>query len=56
MLETAILTICDPRGNWNYGWKLICDMAEIDPKFHPAPFKDRSIEGMLRPGEQEPPA
>jgi hypothetical protein len=41
-LRTAVQTICDPRGNWEYGWRLICQVAEVDPELHPAPFRKRS--------------
>ena len=35
-LQTAILTIADPNGNWDYGWQLICHLADMDPaKYKP---------------------
>lgn len=44
VLQTAVLTISDPCGNWNYGWKLICELAGLDPRAFIAPFRYRSEE------------
>ncbi len=44
LLRTAVQTICDPRGNWEYGWRLICQIAQVDPELHRAPFRKRSDE------------
>jgi hypothetical protein len=49
-LETAILTICDPRGNWAYGWALLCQLVGLDPEIHPAPFRPRSDEDLRQVG------
>jgi hypothetical protein len=56
-LETAIHTIADPLGNWEYGWKLICELAQVDPKRFPAPFRrrtDADIEAALEARRQQP--
>jgi hypothetical protein len=31
ILRTAIGTLADPRGNWAYGWRVLCEMANIPP-------------------------
>ena len=41
-LETAIQTIADPLGNWEYGWKMICELAQMDPAKFSAPFRPRT--------------
>lgn len=52
-LRTAVQTICDPRGNWEYGWKLICLVSEVDPELHPAPFRKRSDEELQHLADPE---
>jgi len=47
-LETAILTLADPQGNWDYAWKLICELAEMDPAAHEPHFADTELRAMLR--------
>ena len=32
LLKAAIGTLADPRGNWVYGWRLLCEMVELDPE------------------------
>ncbi len=44
ILQNAILSIVDPRGNWEYGWKEICELVGIDPAQCPAPFRQRDLE------------
>lgn len=48
LLQTAILTICDPRGNWDYGWRMLCECAGLDPKQLQPPFRARSDEEMAQ--------
>ena len=43
-LQSAILTISDPRGNWQFGWEMICLMAGLNPAEHRAPFRERTEE------------
>jgi hypothetical protein len=43
-LRTAIMTISDPRGNWEHGWRMLCELAETSPEAHLAPFRKRSDE------------
>jgi hypothetical protein len=38
-LKTAIITMADPKGNWAFGWKMLCELAALDPAQFPAPFK-----------------
>lgn len=49
-LQVGILTICDPRGNWKYGWEVICRVAGLDPEKHPAPFRIRTEEDLRELG------
>lgn len=53
LLRTAILTINDPRGNWDYGWHMICQLAELDPLNFSAPFRNRSIGELMDLNESE---
>jgi hypothetical protein len=46
LLRSAILCISDPRGNWDYGWRLICQFAEMNPSDFPAPFRNRTATDM----------
>lgn len=50
LLQTALLTICDPRGNWDYGWRMLCEAAGMDPKQFQPPFRLRSEEEMAQLG------
>jgi CheY-like chemotaxis protein len=50
LLQAALLTISDPRGNWQYGWELICGLARMHPLAFPAPFRHRTDEEMRRAG------
>jgi hypothetical protein len=43
VLQTAISTMADPRGNWDYGWKLLCELAELDPKQMTPHFKTPEV-------------
>lgn len=49
-LQTAILTICDPRGNWKYGWEMICGMAGVNPERHTPPFRTRTEDDLREMG------
>ena len=37
-LVVAMTTISDPCRNWAYGWKILCELADIDPAKMPAHF------------------
>ena len=58
LLQTAILTICDPRGNWEYGWRMLCESAGMDPKQFQPPFRVRSDDELAQmaqsPNEPRP--
>lgn len=45
-LQAAILTVCDTRGNWQYGWAEICRLAGLDQTRCAAPFKARTEEDL----------
>jgi hypothetical protein len=47
-LRTAILTICDPGANWDYGWNMICELAGLEPTKCRPPFKHRAIEEVIK--------
>ena len=47
-LRTAILTICDPGANWEYGWNLICELAGVEAAKCRPPFKQRDVEDIIR--------
>jgi hypothetical protein len=48
-LEAIIMTLGDPRGNWDFAWASLCRLAEMDPQrfrphFAPHPvFNDGKI-------------
>jgi hypothetical protein len=48
LLKTAVATIADPVGNWSYGWEIICNLADLNHKNYPPPFRHRSEEELLR--------
>lgn len=48
VLQTAIVTMADPVGNWNYGWEILCNLAGVNHKDFPPPFRHRSEEELLR--------
>ena len=56
ILITALETINDPRGNWEYGWELLCQLAQLDPQIYKPPFRTRTDEELRRRGEGEPQA
>jgi len=43
-LRAALQTLADPKGNWSYGWKVLCEMAEIDSKTFLPPFKQHPLQ------------
>jgi hypothetical protein len=47
-LQIAIRTISEPRGNWAHGWKMICELAGLDPEQHQPPFRKRTDEDLLQ--------
>jgi hypothetical protein len=38
-LQVIIMTLADPKGNWNYAWMCLCKMADFEPQKHQPPFK-----------------
>jgi hypothetical protein len=35
-LVVALVTMSDRPGHWEYGWKILCELAGVDPeKFRP---------------------
>ncbi len=42
-LHAVIQTLSDPRGNWEYGWKMLCELAGVDPDKHVPPFKQQPL-------------
>lgn len=54
-LQTAILTVCDPRGNWHHGWSIICHLANMDPANHPPPFQRRTEADLTELGREDAP-
>jgi len=50
ILTTAVLTISDPRGNWEHGWRTICQLIGLDAEHHRAQFRKRSDEELRHLG------
>ena len=42
-LQSIIITLADPVGNWPFAWKRLCEMAELDPNQRPPHFKPHPI-------------
>jgi hypothetical protein len=38
-LQSIIVTLADPVGNWPFAWKLLCEMAGLGPNQCPPHFK-----------------
>ena len=38
-LQSIIITLADPVGNWPFAWKRLCEMAELDPEQRAPDFK-----------------
>jgi hypothetical protein len=46
-LQAAIQTLADPKGNWSYGWKILCELAGVDQRTFLPPFRENL------PGQQQ---
>ena len=44
LLKIATAMIADPIGDWDRGWLIICNLAQVNPKNYPAPFRKRTAE------------
>jgi hypothetical protein len=44
LLKTIVMTLADPRGNWQFGWETLCKMADMDPEKYRAHFAAHPIE------------
>ena len=54
-LQVIVLTLADPKGNWNYAWQRLCDAAGMDsnkykPPFKTHPFPESQSEPRTEPG------
>jgi len=47
-LQTAIRTLADPNGNWDYGWQLICNFAGMDPAAYKPHFANTELRTLLQ--------
>ena len=52
-LQTAIMTLADPKGNWDYAWQLICELADLDPAAHKPHFAETEFRASLRKANQD---
>lgn len=50
-LRAAIQTLADPRGNWSYGWKILCELAELDQRSFLPPFRQNTPEQKDKPDD-----
>jgi len=53
-LQTAIMTLADPHGNWDYAWQLICELAEMDPEAYKPHLAETEFRTELRKAGQAP--
>jgi hypothetical protein len=44
LIQTAIISIADPHGNWRMGWEMLCELAGVDPNQHRPPFKPHPLD------------
>jgi hypothetical protein len=44
IIQTIILTLSDPNGNWDYAWRQLCKLADADPERHKPPFKNHPLD------------
>jgi hypothetical protein len=44
LLQTIVLTLADPKGNWRFAWDSLCKMAEIETDRYQAPFKTHPLD------------
>jgi len=44
LLKIATAMIADPIGDWDNGWLIICNLAQVNPKAYPAPFRQKTAE------------
>jgi hypothetical protein len=47
-LQTIVKTLADPKGNWQFGWEVLCKMANMDPEKYRAHFEAHPIEPRAR--------
>ena len=52
-LQTAIMTLADPKGNWDYAWQIICELAELNPASHRPHFAETELRAALREANRE---
>ncbi len=55
-LQVIILTLADPKGNWNYAWKRLCEFAGTDPAKYRPPFKPHPFPESQTDLPPQPPA
>jgi len=32
VLANIVMTLADPKGNWPFAWKQLCELADLDPE------------------------
>jgi hypothetical protein len=50
-LQSVILTLADPKGNWQFAWSLLCNLAELNPEAHRPHFKKHPLEKAKEDGK-----
>jgi hypothetical protein len=43
-LQLIVLTLADPKGNWQYAWSQLCRLADVRAEDCAAPFKEHPLE------------
>jgi len=43
-LRVVVQTLADPKGNWSYAWKVLCELAEMDVQSFLPPFRQRPLD------------
>jgi hypothetical protein len=43
ILENLVMTLSDPRGNWPFAWKQLCELADLDPELHKPHFAPNPV-------------
>ena len=42
-LQSLLITLADPVGNWPFAWKRLCEVADLEPNRYPLHFKPHPI-------------
>ena len=44
LLQSVVLTLADPKGNWRYAWDSLCKLADLNPDHYQPPLKSHPLD------------